>query len=149
MGGALFGDEQHGKHHHGDVVVPGQPALHLIVGETTLAFGVLEGALNGLIANDKFCWLRTLRLRLSWPRARHWLKRPMPPHLSAQAIPYGAEHAAAADLAHPAHRRADGDRAAALGPGLPAPPAVGDDAASSGANRDAGAPDPAGDVSCE
>jgi hypothetical protein len=26
--------------------VPGQPALHLIVGETTLTFGVLEGALD-------------------------------------------------------------------------------------------------------
>jgi hypothetical protein len=125
------------------------PAAALVVIQSDLLLELLEGALNGLIANDKFCWLRTLRLRLSWPRARHWLKRPMPPHLSAQAIPYGAEHAAAADLAHPAHRRADGDRAAALGPGLPAPPAVGDDAASSGANRDAGAPDPAGDVSCE
>src|SRR3982750_5056101 len=43
---AAFADEQHGEHHRGDVVVPGQPALHLIVGETTLAFGVLEGALD-------------------------------------------------------------------------------------------------------
>src|SRR3954463_8606075 len=41
VGSPLFGDEQHGEHHHGDVVVPGEPALHLIVGETTLAFGVV------------------------------------------------------------------------------------------------------------
>src|SRR3954451_1730400 len=41
----------------------------------------LEHPLNGLIANDKFCWARTLQLRLSWSRARKKLKEPTPRHL--------------------------------------------------------------------
>src|SRR4051794_31240206 len=110
--------------------------------------GISEPALNGLIANDKFCWARTLQLHLSWSRARCKLKRPTPRHLSAEAIPHGAEHAAEAHLARPADRRADGDRPAALGPGLPASPAMGGNA-SSCADRGAGAPNLAGDVSCE
>src|SRR3954469_18730582 len=106
----------------------------------------LEHALNGLIANDKFCWARTLQLHLSWSRARCKLKPPTPRHLSAEAIPHGAEHAAEAHLARPADRRADGDRPAALGPGLPASPAMGGNAPSC-ADRGARAPTPAGDVS--
>ena len=130
-------------------MVEAAPAATFVVAEADLLLEFLVIPLNGLIANDKFCWVRTLRLRLSWPRARHRLKRPLPAHFSVEAIPRGGEHAAAAHLARPAHRRADGNRPAALGPGLPAPPAVGDDPASSGTDRGAGAPDPAGDVSCE
>src|SRR3954454_4356150 len=111
-------------------------------------FEPLEHALSGLIANDKFCWARTLQLHLSWSRARIKLEGPTPRHLSAEAIPHGAEHAAEAHLARPADGRADGDRPAALGPGLPASPAMGGNA-SSCADRGAGAPNLAGDVSCE
>src|SRR3954451_6630712 len=42
----LLGDEQHGQHHHADVVVPGPPAHDLVIGETALALGVLESPLN-------------------------------------------------------------------------------------------------------
>jgi len=85
----------------------------------------LEGDVNGLITNDKFCLTRAGRLRLSWPRAR---VRSLPPaYSSGDVIHRGGEHAAAAHLARPAHRRSDGDRPAALGSGLPAPPAIGDD----------------------
>src|SRR4051812_7507163 len=86
------------------------------------SFEALEREFNGLIANDKFCWARTLQLHLTWSRARNKLKGPAPRHLSAEAVPHGAEHAAEAHLARPADRRADGGRPAALGPGLPASP---------------------------
>jgi hypothetical protein len=109
--------------------------------------GLSEGDLNGLIANDKFCLIRPLRLDLSWLRSRSRLKRPAPPNLPCEASPHGAEHAAAAHLAGPAHRRAGGDRSAALGPGLSASPSMGDDAATYASRGDA-ARDPAGDVSC-
>src|SRR4051794_3003220 len=132
---------------HQRVPVQAGPGPALEVAEAELLLELLVPLLNGLIANDKFCLTRTLRLHLSWPRARHQLERPKPPHLSVEAIPHGAEHAAAAHLARPAHRRADGDRPAALGPGLPASPAVGGDA-SSRAGPGAGAPAPAGDVPC-
>ncbi len=134
-----------------DQVKPAQQDRPASLPHRAHAIGELEGGkqrLNGLIANDKFCWARTLQLRLSWSRARNRLKRLKPRHLSAEAIPHGAEHAAEAHLARPADRRADGDRPAALGPGLPASPAMGGHA-SSCANRGAGAPNPARDVSCE
>jgi hypothetical protein len=134
-----------------DQVKPAQQDRPASLPHRAHAVGELEGGqqrLNGLIANGKFCWARTLQLHLSWSRARIKLEGPTPRHLSAEAIPHGAEHAAEAHLARPADRRADGDRPAALGPGLPASPAVGGNA-SSCADRGAGAPNPAGDVSCE
>ena len=85
----------------------------------------LEGDVNGLITNDKFCLTRAGRLRLSWPRAR--VRSLTPAYSFGEVIHRGGEHAAAAHLARPAHRRSDGDRPAALGSGLPAPPAMGDD----------------------
>jgi hypothetical protein len=146
-GKAAVLEECVGEHRHEDVAVQASPGAALEVIETEFFLQLLVGLLNGLIANDKFCLARTLKLHLSWPRARHRLKRPALPHLSAEAIPHGAEHATAAHLARPAHRRSGGDRPAALGPGLPASPAVGG-GASSRAGRGAGAPDPAGDVPC-
>ena len=103
---------------------------------------------NGLITNDKFCLTRTGQLRLSWPRARGGLRDPGAPQLSGEITRRGEEHAAAATthLARPARRRTDRDRPAALGSGLSAPPAVGDDPA--GADQGAGIPDPAGGVPC-
>jgi len=56
--------------------------------------------------------------------------------------------ASAAYLAPPAHGCAYGDRPAALGPGLPASPAVGGNT-SVRSGRGAGATNPAGDVPCE
>src|SRR3712207_470203 len=100
-----------------------------------------------LITNDKFCLTRSLRLRLSWPRARGPLRPSAPAQLSSGVPHRGEEHAAsAAYLARPAHGRADGDRPAALGPGLPASPAVGGDT-SIRSGRGAGA-EPAGDAPC-
>src|SRR3954447_25125156 len=63
-------------------------------GDAEQALEALEREFNGLIANDKFCWARTLQLHLSWSRARKKLKEPAPRHLSAEAVPHGAEHAA-------------------------------------------------------
>jgi hypothetical protein len=42
----LLDDEQHGQHHHGDVVVPGPPAHRPVIGQAALALGILEGALD-------------------------------------------------------------------------------------------------------
>ena len=89
-----------------------------------------KAAFDGLITNDKFCLTRAGRLRLSWPRAR--VRSLAPAYSSGEVIHRGGEHAAAAHLARPAHRRSDGDRPAALGSGLPAPPAMGDDESISG-----------------
>src|SRR4051794_38986055 len=142
------GKEGQGQHGEGDVPVPAVPGADFVIGQADFLLGDFEAFLNGLIANDKFCWTRTLQLHLSWSRARNKLKWPTPRHLSAEVSPHGAEHAAEAHLARPADRRADGDRPAALGPGLPASPAMGGNA-SSCADRGAGTPNPAGDVSCE
>ena len=106
-----------------------------------------QGAFNGLITNDKFCLTRMGRLRLSWSRARSGLREAVVPQLFGDAIHRGGEHAAAAYLACPAHWRVDANQPAALGPGLPAPPAVGGDGLAR-AGADAGVPDPAGDVPC-
>ena len=127
-------------------MVEAAPATALIVPETDFLLQFLVVAFNGLIANDKFCLIRPLRLDLSWLRSRSRLKRPAPPNLPCEASPHGAEHAAAAHLAGPAHRRAGGDRSAALGPGLSASPSMGDDAATYASRGDA-ARDLAGDVS--
>lgn len=112
------GDE--GEAPSGDIEASGA-----IAGETIPMREPTKAPLNGLITNDKFCLTRAGRLRLSWPRAR---VRSLPPaYSSGEVIHRGGEHAAAAHLARPAHRRSDGDRPAALGSGLPAPPAMGDD----------------------
>ena len=106
-----------------------------------------EGAFNGLITNDKFCLTRVRRLQLSWPRARGGLRGTAAPQLSGEVTHRGGEHAAAAYLACPAHWRVDANQPAALGPGLPAPPAVGGDEFIR-ADKGAGVPDSAGGVPC-
>src|SRR6201995_5886996 len=84
-----------------------------------------ERALNGLITNDKFCLTRTVWLRLSWPRARGLRRASAPLHLCDELTHCGGEDATATQLAGPAHRCTHGQRSAALGPGLPASPAMG------------------------
>ena len=100
-------------------------ASDAIAGETIPMRQPTKAPLNGLITNDKLCLTRAGRLRLSWPRAR--VRSLAPAYSSGEVIHRGGEYAAAAHLARPAHRRSDGDRPAALGSGLPAPPAMGDD----------------------
>ena len=108
-----------------------------------------EGALNGLITNDKFCLTRMGQLRLSWSRARGGLQESAVPQLFGEAIHRGGEHAVAeaASLGCSAHRRVDANRPAALGSSLPAPPAVGGGEFPR-ADKGAGVPDPAGGVPC-
>jgi hypothetical protein len=134
----------------GDHVEAGEGRVQALVvlDQTPATGGPGEGALNGLITNDKFCLTRTGRLRVNWPRSRGGLRTAAASQLSGEVTRRGEEHAAAAaaHLAGPARRRADRDRPAALGPGLPTPPAVGDDPTR--ADRGAGAPDPAGGVPC-
>jgi hypothetical protein len=117
--------------------------------EATVAGKPSEQTLNGLITNDKFCLTRMGRLRLSWSRARSGLREAVVPQLFGDAIHRGGEHAAAeaASLGCSAHRCVDTNQPAALGPGLPAPPAVGGEFPR--ADKGAGVPDPAGGVPCE
>ena len=144
MKGAVEHEADHGEGDHGLghfwqlLVVPGQ---------TAPASEPAERALNGLITNDKFCLTRAVRLRLSWRRARGRLRadRPQPP---GEVTHQGGEHGTAAtQLACSADGRASDNGPAALGPGLPAPSAVGG-AAATRAGRGAGAPDPAGGTPC-
>ena len=119
-----------------------------VLGESAVTVKPGKGSFNGLIANGKFCLTRAARLRLSWPRARGCLRAAVPPQLLDEVTHQGGEHGtAAAHLARPADGHVNGDRPAALGPGLSAPSAVGD-AASIRAGRGAGAPDPAGGTPC-
>jgi len=109
----------------------------------------MQGVLNGLIANDKFCLTRAVRLRLSWRRARGRLRadHPQPP---GEVTHQGGEHGtAAAQLACSADGRAsgNGNGPAALGPGLSASPAVGG-CNPARADGGAGTPDPAGGTPC-
>ena len=106
-----------------------------------------QGLINGLITNDKFCLTRVGRLRLSWPRAQIRCQASTGAYPRGEITHRGGDHAAAAPLARPAHRRGGSNRPAALGPGLSAPPAVGDHEPSC-AGGTAGARQPAGDVPC-
>ena len=70
------------------------------------------------------------------------------PQLSGEITHQGGEDAAtkAASLARPAYRSVDAHQPAALGPGLPAPPAVGGNCVDT--DDGVGVPDPAGGLSC-
>ena len=132
---------------HQRVPVQAGPGPALEVAEPEFLLQLLVHLLNGLIANDKFCLTRTLRLRLSYSRARGRVLPSAPVQLSSGVPHRGEDYAAsAAYLAPPAHGCAYGDRPAALGPGLPAPPAM--DGHPARAGRGAGAPDPAGGTPC-
>src|SRR5208283_1878285 len=50
VSGTLLGDEQHGQHHHADMMVPCSPAERLIVGESALAPGIFEDPLDPVVA---------------------------------------------------------------------------------------------------
>src|SRR3954466_13026241 len=52
------GVRQHGER---DVPVPAGPGADFVLVQADLALGRLKAGLNGLIANDKFCWARTLQ----------------------------------------------------------------------------------------
>ena len=106
-----------------------------------------KGTFNGLITNDKFCLTRIGRLQLSWPRARGGRQETAAPQLPGEITHRGGDDAAAASMACPANRRVDADRPAAMGPGLPTPPAVGGDDVTR-ADTGAGVPNPAGGVPC-
>ena len=62
------GDDQEGmgQQGQGDVPVPARPAAHLVVVQADLGLGLLEGLLDGLITNGRFCCTRRVRLGLSW-----------------------------------------------------------------------------------
>jgi hypothetical protein len=117
--------------------------------QPTVAANPCQGALNGLITNDKFCLTRIGRLQLNLSRVRSEPRASRLPQLFGEATHRGGEHAAAkaAPLANSAHWCVDANQPAALGPGLPAPPAVGDDE-STGADKGAGIPDFDGGVAC-
>src|SRR3954471_5816444 len=102
---------------------------------------------NSPAVSDKFCLTRAGRLRLAWSRVQVRGRGPDGAYPRSQVTHRGGGHAAAALWARPAHRRDGADRSAALGPGLSAPPAVGDDGPGR-AGGIAGGGQPAGDVPC-
>jgi hypothetical protein len=121
-------EEGEGELRQQRVVVQPDPGAPLEVIQPQLLLELLVRLLHGLITNDKFCLTRRTQLRLSWPRAR-WAGRAWPSKQPPDEVTHrGGEHAApaAARVARPAERGADGGRAAALGSGVPVPPAVGD-----------------------
>ena len=121
----------------------------IILGQPSVGGQPTDGPLNGLITNDKFCLTRMGQLQLSWPRARHRLRRAVAPQLPGEVTHQGGQHAgsAAPRLAGSAHQRVDAHELAALGPGVSAPSAVGDDRPR--ADRGTGVPNPAGGLPCE
>lgn len=104
----------------------------VVLDRAPAAAGPSERPVDGLIANDKFRLPRTGQPRLGSPRARRGLRAAAAPHLPGEVARRGGGHAAATRLAHPANRRADANRPATLGPGLPAPPAGGDEPTGAG-----------------
>ena len=138
------------EHREGDGVHVGQRLgeAFVIADETAAARGPGDGSLNGLIANDKFCLTRLIRLRLSWPRARVGPRVSVASQAPGEATHCGEAHeTAAARMARPAQQRGGGHGPAALGPGLPTSPAVGGHNPARAAG--AGTPDPAGGTPCE
>src|SRR4051794_15206658 len=122
MNGDQFGGPSEHEASEGDETQAAQDLGQALVipSEAAEARHPNEAALHGLIANDKFCLTRTVRLRLSWPRARVRRRvsvRLQPP---GEVTRHGEEHAAAAAarLARPANRCASGNGPAALGPSL-------------------------------
>ena len=81
---------------------------------------------NGMIANDKFCFVRTVSLQLTWSRYDVYLQRKArlasgyPPDVQSHR---GGSHETAA-VAHSATDDPAPGRSAALGAGLSAPPAM-------------------------
>jgi hypothetical protein len=84
---------------------------------------------DGLIAKDKFCFVRRERLTLSWPRSRAGRSRnrskgaaSAPAYPPCEAARHGGTHEA--PVASPQRNGGAGGRKATLGSGLPEHPAV-------------------------
>ena len=84
-----------------------------------------EGALNGIIANDKFCMSRYGQLRLSWSRYSVYLqgkiRRESGYPSDEHAHPGGTDETPVAHLSYDSHA---GERPAALGSSLSEPSAM-------------------------
>ena len=79
--------------------------------------------LNGLITNDKFCFIRSSRLKLQWRRRRREIasrKGGSADYLQEEKTLPGGDHEAL--LAHSPSDLADGGCGAAVGSGLPTSP---------------------------
>jgi hypothetical protein len=95
-------DAAHGEiEHH----LAGLDQAFVVLGEPSTGSQPGDGPLNGLITNDKFCLTRTGRLQLSWPRARHRLRRAVALQFPDEVTHQGGQHArsAATRLAGSAH----------------------------------------------
>jgi hypothetical protein len=57
-----------------------------VLGQSAAASEPTECSLNGLITNDKFCLTRAGKLQLSWPRARHRLRRAVAPNTPVRSL---------------------------------------------------------------
>jgi hypothetical protein len=58
-----------------DMVLPADPAAHLVVVQPDLTLGFQDACLNGMITNDKFCMTRACVLPLSWWRCPKSLRQ--------------------------------------------------------------------------
>jgi hypothetical protein len=81
--------------------------------------------LDGLIASDKFCWTRHGQLRLDWWRLPLRRRPPSGVALPTGIAAVGGRHAT--HLRGPAGDQRTTRRAGAVGSGVPACPALGDD----------------------
>jgi hypothetical protein len=96
-------------------------ASHLIRRETELLLAIPEPRFDGLITNDKFCFVRHARLTLSWSR------RPL--RLREDSLLQESDASAGGnretEMDHPTSHCAPPRRDLSLGSSLPAPPARG------------------------
>jgi hypothetical protein len=84
-----------------------------------------KGALNGIIANDKFCMTRYGQLRLSWSRHAVYLQGEIRRESGYPADEHA--HSGGTDetpVAHPSYDSHAGERPAALGSSLSEPSAM-------------------------
>ena len=83
MRGSLFDDEQHGRHHHDNVMVSGSPAKRLIVRQAAFAFGIFEHSLGPEALSLHL--VQAQNPGIGGGVGQAVLDRPFAPHLS----PYG------------------------------------------------------------
>jgi len=115
----------------------------LEVGPAELVLDLLVALLNGLIASDKFCWIRGGRLRLGWWRRPLRLRQDKGATLPTETSGSG-RGGHAAHLADPAGDQRAARRAGAVGSGLPARVAL-----DGTAGRSSGPSSTRGDDRCE
>jgi hypothetical protein len=100
--------------------------LFIVFTQAPLTVHPTEGALNGLITNDKFCLSRTGRLTLTW--SRRPLRLQDHPTGNTAYPSDGSTHRGGTNetpVEHSPRTKTGLRRATSVGSGLPVPPAMG------------------------